>query len=636
MQYSFKHAYIINEKKSLLCLKIMCLILVCISFRCNPSKNEINRDQKITGDSARIVNLFTKTKIKKDSVNFFIKQAENIAANNKSITCKAVFFALYSREFIYKGELDSAKYIAEKGLQLNFDSTNISLKGKFYNLIGQTEGLSKNIYSSIDNYLQAETYFIIGKDSSSLAGIYSNIANSYFSLKDYKTANLFAAKGYKLKNTIKENHIKVNVIITYAISLIKSNREKEALLIVKEGDDLAMATNNIMAKLAATIGFAEVYKSLHNYDTATYYYNSCIALSKKVGIKHYELMSRVGLIYINEELKNYKQIINKADSLLTLANEINNIDVLHTSKRIIGRAYAAQGNLQKGYEYLNASYNLYDSVAGIENQKNINEILVKYDTEKKENEILNQKLLLVEQSNSLRKRQLVIAFLLVCLSTLLILIWYVKKASREKLKRDELERQRIITNAFLVGEEKERKRISFEVHDGIAGTITGLILKLQDSASKKEELVSILKQLHEDSRRISHNLMPIDFENKTIVSAVESLCYKTSSSKVDVSFLCIEKIINLDQQKSTLLYRIIQELINNALKHSKCKSIFVSIKLENKIMMTTVQDDGIGITTSTFENGLRSVKERLVALNGNITFTSTENDGTTIIISHDY
>jgi signal transduction histidine kinase len=636
MQYSFKHAYIINEKKSLLCLKIMCLILVCISFRCNPSKNEINRDQKITGDSARIVNLFTKTKIKKDSVNFFIKQAENIAANNKSITCKAVFFALYSREFIYKGELDSAKYIAEKGLQLNFDSTNISLKGKFYNLIGQTEGLSKNIYSSIDNYLQAETYFIIGKDSSSLGGIYSNIANSYFSLKDYKTANLFAAKGYKLKNTIKENHIKVNVIITYAISLIKSNREKEALLIVKEGDDLAMATNNIMAKLAATIGFAEVYKSLHNYDTATYYYNSCIALSKKVGIKHYELMSRVGLIYINEELKNYKQIINKADSLLTLANEINNIDVLHTSKRIIGRAYAAQGNLQKGYEYLNASYNLYDSVAGIENQKNINEILVKYDTEKKENEILNQKLLLVEQSNSLRKRQLVIAFLLVCLSTLLILIWYVKKASREKLKRDELERQRIITNAFLVGEEKERKRISFEVHDGIAGTITGLILKLQDSASKKEELVSILKQLHEDSRRISHNLMPIDFENKTIVSAVESLCYKTSSSKVDVSFLCIEKIINLDQQKSTLLYRIIQELINNALKHSKCKSIFVSIKLENKIMMTTVQDDGIGITTSTFENGLRSVKERLVALNGNITFTSTENDGTTIIISHDY
>ncbi|MBA3679715.1 MAG: hypothetical protein H0W73_00780 [Bacteroidetes bacterium] len=636
MLYSFKPTYIINVKNSLLYLKIMCWLMVCICFKCNPSKKEINRDQKTTDDSAIIVNLFTKARIKKDSINFFIKQAENIAANNKSITCKAVFLALYSREFIYKGELDSARYIAEKGLQLNYDPTNISLKGKFYNLKGQTEGLSKNIYSSIDNYLQAETYFITGKDSVSLAGVYSNIANSYFSLKDYKTAYLFATKAYKLKNTIKENHIKANVIITYAISLIKSNRNKKALLVIKEGDSLATATNNIMAKLATTIGFAEVYKSLHNYDTAIYYYNSCIALSKKVGIKHYELMSRVGLICINEELKNHKQIIDKADSLLSLANEINNIDVLHTSKRIIGRAYAAQSNLQKGYKYLNESYNLYDSVAGVENQKNINEILVKYDTGKKENEILNQKLLLVEQSNSLRKRQLLIAFLLVCLATLLILIWYAKKVNREKLKRDELERQRIITNAFLVGEEKERKRISFELHDGIAGTITGLILKLQDKASKKEELVSVLQQLHEDSRRISHNLMPIDFEKQTIVSAVENLCYKTSSSKVDISFLCLEKIIDLNQQKSTLLYRIIQELINNALKHSKCKSIFVSIKLENKILKTTVQDDGIGITTTTFENGLRSVKERLAALNGNITFTSTENNGTTIIISNDY
>lgn len=615
--------------------KIVPIVLICILISCNSSISHENIDKTQTQDSLAIINLFSKTKTNKDSSSIYINFAKKIALESKSVKCEAIYLALYSREFIYNGQLDSAKNIAERGLLLDYDSTNIVLKGKFYNLKGQVEGLSKNIYQAIDYYLKAETFFLIGKDSSALAGIYSNIANAYFSLKDYHTANLYAKKAYALKHTIKENHIKANVITTYALSLIKTKHNKEALVIVTEADSIATITNNVMAKLASTIGFAEIYKSLQNYDSAKYYYNICINLSKKTGVKHFELMSRVGLLSLNEEIKNTNQIIIDADSTLLLATKMNNIDVLHTSKRIIGRAYAMQHNYQKGFQYLNESYNLYDSVAGIENQKNINEILVKYDTKKKENEILNQNYLLEKQKNSLRERQIFIVILILSIILLLVLIWYVRKVNSEKMKRFELEKQKTISDAYIKGEEKERERVSFEIHDGIAGMLTAVILKLQGSNPKNEESIMLLQQLHEDSRRISHNLMPIDFESINIITAIENVCYKISNSKTDISFLCKDNSINLNYQKSTLLYRIIQELINNALKHAKCKSVFVTVSITNNIIKTTVYDDGIGMHQTQIQKGLQSINERVKALNGNILIESELNQGTTITITHD-
>lgn len=613
---------------------LLVIISICI-VACNPVERKSNVPKEPDSeDSAKIAALFARTKTSKDSAIYFIQQAKAIADRHKTSKYRSIYLVLLGKELIMSGQLDSANSIADMGLQLVYDGADLNFNGKFYNLKGQVQGLKKNPYQSIDYYLKAEKIFVTTADSGLLGGIYSNIANTYFGLKDYKTANRFAARAYALKHTVKEAVYKANIITTYALSLNKIQDTKKALVIEKEADSLATVTNNVMVKLAAKIGFAEIYKTARQFDTAIKYYDECIAISRKTGVKHFELLSKVGLMSLYEETGRTHDIIASADSTLILAKALNNTDILHTTKRIIGRAFAQQNDFKNGFLLLNESYNLYDSTAGIENQKNINELLVKYDAEKKEKEILNQKLLLAKQEAQLRDRQIIILGLFLGLTILLTVYFYARKLNRERLIRLEIEKQKKVSDAYIHGEQRERTRLAFEIHDGIASMLTGITYKLRADDADKEEVIELLTGLHEDTRRISHRLMPIDFEQKSFSEAIQGLCEKMTTRKVEVVFSAHAQNICLSTQRSLLLYRVIQELINNALKYAHCKTIFVRLGSNtNNMLEITVEDDGTGIAGDVIEKGFISIKERIKSLTASMTIESVMQEGTTIKIS---
>ncbi|MBI3238360.1 MAG: tetratricopeptide repeat protein, partial [Flavobacteriia bacterium] len=254
-------------------------------------------------DSTAIADLYAKAMISADSSTYYLSKAEEITTKNGSAKCVATGLFLKGKNFLYTGQLDSVDAIANKGLQIHFQLEDRGFRGKFYNLKGQ------------------------------------------------------------LLDKTKEDRVKTNILSTYAISLNKTGQPQKALFIEAKADSIASATNDVLAKLASTIGYAEIYKMAKKFDKAESYYAKCIELSKKTGIKHFELISKVGLLSIYEEKGEYQQIVDNADSLLLLAQELNNSDVLHTSKRIIGRAYAQKRAYQKGFDYLNESYDLYSSTA---------------------------------------------------------------------------------------------------------------------------------------------------------------------------------------------------------------------------------------------------------------------------------
>lgn len=625
-------SWIRGEKSGAYFTRIL-LILVCILLfnSCNLSPTTTKRIEN-TQDSTVLQQLFLNAKGNKDSSSIYRSQAEKIA--EKSTKNEAIYLGLLGKEMIMAGQLDAADSIADKGLRLPYEQKWLALKGKFYNIKGNVSGFKKNVYNSIDYYLHAEKIYETTGDSASLAGIYSNMANAYFSLKDYPTANQYASKAYALLPAVKENNIASNIITTYGLSLNKVGKDQEAEIVVKRADSLADATQNKMAKIAATIGLAEIYNSKKAYDSAQFYYKKCSELSKEIGVKHFELMSQMGLMAMYEAQGNTTEIVTHAEPLIELANQIQNKDVLHTAKRIAGKAYGQQGQYQKGFQLLNESYALYDSVAGVENQKNINELLVKYDAEKKENEILKQKYQLDQQNAALKLRLLYILVLLLGVVALVALFIYFRKLNIEKLKRLALEDQQKITDAFIIGEERERKRVAYEIHDGIAGMVTGAILKLQSKEENKNEVIGLLQQLHEDSRRLSHNLRPVDFDQENLIGALEHLCKKLSTDQTDISFVNREKTIQLDSIKSTLLYRTVQELINNAMKYAECRSIFVSLEKVGENISVSVQDDGIGLSEIDKNNGFHSLKERVRALNGTLKIESEIGEGTTIKIEN--
>jgi signal transduction histidine kinase len=305
---------------------------------------------------------------------------------------------------------------------------------------------------------------------------------------------------------------------------------------------------------------------------------------------------------------------------------------LHTSKRIVGNAYSNLKDYKNAYRFLNESYTLQTETAGVENQKNINELRLKFETEKKKKMILQQRFQLSNQQKNLRDIQLLSITLFLVLLIVILTIFYKKRLDKQQHVLAELKTLKEINDALQKGEEKERKRIAFDVHDGISAMLTGISYKLSSEHSNKEEILQLLKTLQEDSRNIAHNLMPIDFAKTTLMQAIERLCSQLTSEKVDIVFLSSISNTEINPQKCLIFYRLVQELINNALKYSMCKTIFIKLDQITNYLHISVEDDGIGIEKSIQENGLISIKERIRSLNGSIVILSNQLDGTTFQI----
>ncbi len=597
-------------------------------YSCADKKNINAENAEEEKNIKQIDSLFLKAKSNKDSSVFYLNEAKRYFEKNKSLPSEVTYLINQGKNFLYSGNFDSAKSIVHKGMNLQYSEKELNYKGKFYLLNGNIEGLQKNIYSAIEYYIKAENLFLQSIDSNSLGAVYNNIANSFFSLKDYKSANFYAKKGYDFLPGVKELSFKASIMTTYALSLIKINKPIEALKIEKKAESNVDSSNNIMGKLAICIGYAEIYKNLKKFDSALYYYNNCISLSKKTGITHFELMSQIGILSIDEERKNNSNILKNSNHIFDLAKQTNNKDVLHTTKRIVARAYANQNDFRNGYQYLNESYTLYDSVAGVENQKNINELLIKYEDVQKRNKILNQQLEIKKQKTISTQRLNLSLILLLALMTSVFLFYYKQKLNNEKQKRKELEKINEINEALNIGEEKERKRISFEIHDSIAGMISAIILKIKN----KQDAIPHLNKLHDDSRRIAYNLRPIEFEKLNFNDAVKQLCQNFSTEEIDISFHSNNSEINFEPKKNQILFRLIQELINNAIKHAACKTIFINLKKENNVLEISVEDDGNGIQEKEILTGLTSIKERVDNLQAKLNIESQPKQGTKINI----
>lgn len=607
-------------------------ILVLLATACAEQNEKKNNDSLNSSDSSKIVHYFDQALLAPDSSHYFFKKAAEIARKNGSTACQANYLFYKGKAYLNSGKFDSVLIAANQGLELNYSKKDSLYIGKFYNLKANVAGFKRQLFTSLEFYLKAEKILESVQDYNSLAGIYSNIANNYFSLKDYSSALTYSKKAVKLLNRVTDERFKVNILTTYAIALNKTGHSKKALSIEFKADSLSKRGNDYIAKMSTKIGFAEIYKSLKQFEKSIGYYDECIALSKLTGVKHFELMSKVGLLSIYEELGDYATIVHESDSLFILAQQLNNIDVLHTSKRIVGNAYSKLNAYEKAFHYLNESYTLYTETAGVENQKNINELRVKFETEKKEKKILQQRFQLSNKEKNLRDVQLLTITLFLILLIVIIVVFYRKRIARQQSVLAEFKKQQEISYALQTGEEQERKRIAFDVHDGIAAMLTGIRYKLSSEDANKEEILELLKSLQEDSRNIAHNLMPIDFTKTPFVRSVEQLCSQLSSDRVDIVLLSSITDLNINHQKCLIIYRLVQELINNALNYSKCKTIFVKLDNTANQVQICVEDDGIGIEKTIQENGLKSIKERINSLNGKLTIQSNLNEGSQLNI----
>ena len=206
--------------------------------------------------------------------------------------------------------------------------------------------------------------------------------------------------------------------------------------------------------------------------------------------------------------------------------------------------------------------------------------------------------------------------------------------------------------AIFDSKENERNRISHDLHDGLGQTIAAaslymnyLDLELKNQIDKKTHLIfkkgqKLIMNATQEARVISHNFMPRTLEAYGLEDAIQSLLrqYDNINKATELKLNSNIKNYRFDGRVELAIFRIIQELLSNSLKHARATNIMVILNLSGDRLFIEVSDDGIGFDKKNVDQdkkkgiGLTGLKERIIALDGNLTIKSSRENGTSIHI----
>lgn len=206
--------------------------------------------------------------------------------------------------------------------------------------------------------------------------------------------------------------------------------------------------------------------------------------------------------------------------------------------------------------------------------------------------------------------------------------------------------QNIVLKAIIETEEKERIRFAKDIHDSIGQQLSAIKFYIGTSADAVEDprqksillkANAALVDVQADMRNICFNIMPKSLEFFGLIKAVEELCSKNELlSRMNIAIKDPGDFPRRSIQEEFALFRIIQEFINNALKHSKADNLWIEFKSKKKTAFITLRDNGIGFNIETLQNqgmGLSNVRSRIRPYNGEVEIFSEPGKGTVYEIS---
>ncbi len=233
--------------------------------------------------------------------------------------------------------------------------------------------------------------------------------------------------------------------------------------------------------------------------------------------------------------------------------------------------------------------------------------------------------------------------------------YYQKKKLRDRdsllqqsrIDQLEKEKQLMASEAIIRGQEEERARMAKDLHDGLGGMLSGVKFSLtnmktstildSDSTLVFERAMDMLDHSIQELRRVAHNMMPEVLVKFGLREAVRGFCESIQQTRlVKIDFNAIGISERLQREVEIHSFRIIQELLNNVLRHAKATHVLVQLSLHNDQLFITVEDDGIGFDKNKLSDmnsaGLANIKNRLDLLNGKMEIDSSTN-GTTVEIT---
>jgi len=577
---------------------------------------------------------------------FFGREACRLTERLHDDSLKARAFKFTGDALYGSGELDSALILSQEAIRLYRvlgDSTGVAgalnLKSNILAEKGKYKEALECSYRALKYYSAAGLKHETAIMYNSISALYINLndeekafqynqkALELFRKEDYKqgiAACLLNMSGYYFN---RNDTVNIFSTTTEALNIFHElgNKANEARALATLGDyynyiedDIPLAAENYYKAVAL---FAETQNSYLAIDA---YRNLAIGLYRH---------------------GDYEAALDNVNNALAVMDTSNSA-YLQMTYYLLTYIYMGLGDFNMGEYAFDRYVELSRQVYNEDLVNSVSEMEVKYETEIKERELLRL-------STANKVRTTILYSLLVIILLAAIVVYFIirqihqKKTIAEQRAMDLIRTQQLLaTQSVLNGEEAERKRMARELHDGLGGLLSGAKMKLknlegsfllgEERAAEFRNTIEILDESVRELRRVAHNMMPEALGRFGLVEALEEFCSSASSKEMLVKFQLFGEQCRPGQTVEIAVYRILQELVNNAMKHSCAELVEVQLICDSERIALSVKDDGKGFDagsgTASDGMGLRNIRSRVEALNGILDFHSEPGLGTEVMI----
>lgn len=518
---------------------------------------------------------------------------------------------------------------------------------------GIIQQLSGNEKGGLDAYINhALPLAIESKDKFTEGNANKFVAISLINAKERKRANGYLKKALQLfKDAPSESEVtKLEGILETTLILAENNIYLEDYPESKMYLDAAYAVLRDYPKSNVFLFYyfpeGVYYEKIGDYEKAINSFNKAIVFQGGIQENFYINRAKFAKFHTlrlmgrNNEAIDVMQDLLKSTILLPADR--------NSYSNLLAEAYADVGNMQAAYEWSQKYIAISDSLHAAGYKKDMLDMETKYQTAEKEQKI-NQLQAENKAAELVQKNQKLWVWLLaVGAAVFLLAILYLnnilknqKRANAFKFKEMEQQQELQVTKAFLEGEDRERQRIAQDLHDGLGGALSGIKMKLSRVQAQMESLdidnsVEQLDRSIVELRRIAHNMMPTNLLRNGLAVALKDLCTSLSNHKTRIELQTDGLDQRLNQHYQVNIYRIIQELLGNALKHADADHILVQcLQNENQILIT-VEDNGRGFDLKLAQKsngmGLGNIKNRVNLMRGTLDYDVMPGEGTIVNI----
>ncbi len=482
---------------------------------------------------------------------------------------------------------------------------------------------------------------------------YNNIGVIYFYQQNFNRATEYFEKSLAMEekigepSAIKQAVNNLGAIYDYLKNYPKAieQYQKAFELNSSQNDKREMATN--------LHNIAVAYYNMGEFSKSEEYHNQSLEIREEIGDTN-----GIALAYFN-----YGELLRKNNRLyeakvyyensLQIAQEN---DLLKVKQQIYGAfsaLYEQQNDHKLANEYLYKFIAVKDSILNRENNEIIAEVETKYQTEKKEKDLLESRAIIAENDLKLRRKNTLIygtTILALVLAILGYLLFQQQKLKNRQLQKENELKEALNQIAIQNKLQEQRLRISRDLHDNIGAQLTFIIstldnikygFKLQnDKLGEKIQSVSnftsnTIFELRDTIWAMNKTQITFEDLNARITNFIEKA--RESTEKTNFNFEISKGLIDkyrFTSVEGMNIYRIIQESVHNALKYANAKNIAVNINEENDKITISVEDDGNGfdMKNAPLGNGLNNIRKRAREIKGNVEILSTPQQGTKIIL----